>query len=533
MRRKSFIVVILLATGCAALVHQGRSQQTELSTPAPSAVGRLFVPAPPGAAKYGQRENEKDGQTPAIEMILAQLGNDAPTWDSRLAAAVSDLAAFVSREPLAYGTIEFALHHHGIVEPTPHLLVMFTTRSDDVALAQVVAERLRDIIATSTYQWLGIGVADRQGSERVVIAAMQVSHLTLDPVPRSVPQGARVRLRGQVHVPYADPVVFVTRDSGEVVEVPVKRWGKGGFTAELSCDGDAIRLEVSAAANEGATVLANFPIYCGRVPPRQLQTQTVGAGDLGDLDAQESRLIGLINAERLRAGLSELQVDADVAAVARSYSEEMVRTGKVVHVSAISGAAYDRLKRAGIVRPLVQENLARSSSVDEAHRSLMNSPGHRANILSAQATHVGVGVVSASDGVADDLLVTELFTLSPPRLDLAKAQQQLGKRLRAARRLRADEALDRIAQKGAQEIAKRGAAEAKLLQDPDMLKPVAGRYKGIRAMVVAVGDLSQIGPERVAADTTITHLGVGVAQGSHPDLGPGAIFVVLLLGVGI
>jgi len=66
-----------------------------------------------------------------------------------------------------------------------------------------------------------------------------------------------------------------------------------------------------------------------------------------------------------------------------------------------------------------------------------------------------------------------------------------------------------------------------------MLKPVAGRYKGIRAMVVAVGDLSQIGPERVAADTTITHLGVGVAQGSHPDLGPGAIFVVLLLGVGI
>jgi uncharacterized protein YkwD len=51
--------------------------------------------------------------------------------------------------------------------------------------------------------------------------------------------------------------------------------------------------------------------------------------------------------------------------------------------------------------------VARASSPGEAERGLMNSPGHRANILSRLVTRVGIGIVA--DEAAHELLVTQVF----------------------------------------------------------------------------------------------------------------------------
>jgi len=52
------------------------------------------------------------------------------------------------------------------------------------------------------------------------------------------------------------------------------------------------------------------------------------------------------------------------------------------------------MKAAGVSYRYAGENLAGAPTVEMAHNSLMNSPGHRANILNANFTKIGIGVVS-------------------------------------------------------------------------------------------------------------------------------------------
>ena len=76
------------------------------------------------------------------------------------------------------------------------------------------------------------------------------------------------------------------------------------------------------------------------------------------------------------------------------------------HQSPVSGSPFDRLKAAGITYTRAGENLAYAQSVAVAHRALMDSPGHRENILRPEFTRIGIGVINAG---AYGRMVTQLF----------------------------------------------------------------------------------------------------------------------------
>ena len=76
------------------------------------------------------------------------------------------------------------------------------------------------------------------------------------------------------------------------------------------------------------------------------------------------------------------------------------------HESPVAGSPFDRLKAAGITYARAGENLAYAQSVAVAHRALMDSPGHRENILRPEFTRIGIGVISAG---AYGRMVTQLF----------------------------------------------------------------------------------------------------------------------------
>ena len=63
------------------------------------------------------------------------------------------------------------------------------------------------------------------------------------------------------------------------------------------------------------------------------------------------------------------------------------------HSSPTTGMVENRLQRAGVVVSVCGENVAQADSPDDAHRVLMDSPAHRANVLAPQACDVGVGRV--------------------------------------------------------------------------------------------------------------------------------------------
>ncbi len=63
------------------------------------------------------------------------------------------------------------------------------------------------------------------------------------------------------------------------------------------------------------------------------------------------------------------------------------------------------------------------------------------------------------------------------------------------------------------------------------MSSVRARYGRVRSVVVAVAELRQVLASKLPKSSGMTHFGVGVAQGHHPELGDGAIYVVVVFGL--
>lgn len=111
------------------------------------------------------------------------------------------------------------------------------------------------------------------------------------------------------------------------------------------------------------------------------------------LTADEQKMLDLVNSERKKAGLAPLKVDMRLVEISRMKSKDMIDKNYFSHTSPTYGSPFDMLKKSGISYSYAGENLAGSNDVERAHVNLMNSPGHRRNILNSNYTHVGIGIV--------------------------------------------------------------------------------------------------------------------------------------------
>lgn len=114
----------------------------------------------------------------------------------------------------------------------------------------------------------------------------------------------------------------------------------------------------------------------------------------GDLSAQEKQMFDLVNADRKKNGLSELTIDYEVSRVARIKAQDMADNDYFSHTSPTYGSPFEMLKKFGVSYSAAGENIAGNNTVQNAETAFMNSPGHRANILSSRYTAVGIGIVN-------------------------------------------------------------------------------------------------------------------------------------------
>ncbi|MBM7703131.1 CAP domain-containing protein [Metabacillus iocasae] len=113
----------------------------------------------------------------------------------------------------------------------------------------------------------------------------------------------------------------------------------------------------------------------------------------------EKKVVELVNQERQKAGLAPLQLDTKLSDVAREKSRDMMNKGYFDHQSPTYGSPFDMMKQFGISYKAAGENIAKGQRTpEEVMNGWMNSSGHRANILSNNFTHIGVGYVKASNG---------------------------------------------------------------------------------------------------------------------------------------
>lgn len=112
----------------------------------------------------------------------------------------------------------------------------------------------------------------------------------------------------------------------------------------------------------------------------------------------EQEVIRLVNEIRVENGLKALTYDWELARVARYKSQDMKDNKYFAHNSPVYGTPFQMIKNFGISYRSAGENIAKGYATPQAVvNGWMNSSGHRANILNANYTHIGVGYVSGGN----------------------------------------------------------------------------------------------------------------------------------------
>jgi Ca2+-binding RTX toxin-like protein len=142
---------------------------------------------------------------------------------------------------------------------------------------------------------------------------------------------------------------------------------------------------------------------------------------MSQANAYEQYILELINAERAKTGAQPLAFDGDLNEAAELHSDWMLDFDTFSHTGANGSSAGDRMTAAGYRfygSWTWGENVAwmsaRSPSgwQDEAlglHTNLMNSSGHRANILNANFREIGVGFETGVYKGYHSAMLTENF----------------------------------------------------------------------------------------------------------------------------
>ena len=124
-------------------------------------------------------------------------------------------------------------------------------------------------------------------------------------------------------------------------------------------------------------------------------------------EVSEREMFKYVNDERRKNGVSELVVRDELVPVARNHAEDMWRRGYFGHYSPEGESVGDRLDKVSVTYFIAGENLALAPTVQTAHTGLMNSEGHKRNILDPDFKRVGIGVVD--NGVYGKMFV-QIFT---------------------------------------------------------------------------------------------------------------------------
>src|ERR1051326_8162633 len=113
----------------------------------------------------------------------------------------------------------------------------------------------------------------------------------------------------------------------------------------------------------------------------------------------EKQVFDQLNQERQKAGLPALEWNELAAEAARRHAALLAENATLSHQFTGEPSLAERLGAAGVRFTRAGENIARTEHIEDIHPALMNSPGHRANILNPHYNAVGIAVVERSGRV--------------------------------------------------------------------------------------------------------------------------------------
>lgn len=206
---------------------------------------------------------------------------------------------------------------------------------------------------------------------------------------------------------FTDTSKLTTSDpTGEYFGAPViKSGGKFSFSYNAEKAGRYI----IAIDNKGGEPIFSHPIYIGDkiplIPDFFDLNDREFFDDTFNITTSRTELLNLINDTRESYGLATLALAPDLTLLAQNHADDMAVKNYFAHVNLDSKTPDDRRLESGITTP-VGENIAKDTSVEFGHYSLIRSPSHRINILKVDWERVGLGITE-KDGY---LYIVEEFS---------------------------------------------------------------------------------------------------------------------------
>jgi len=415
--------------------------------------GSLFAPLPPDVARYSTVASPEgvvggEAAQDAAALLVAYLRErgDEPKPDAALAGAAAWLlqGAYAGENRFDARAIEAAAQRFGYAGLILGATLSSLNNDSVVNIEQIVAQVPNNRRVTR----YGVrGVPGRNVA--IVIGTVEVD---LAAFPRAVELGGEVGLSGAVSERYERASVFVRDPSGQVRELP-QPGRQVQATLRLETQG-VYQVEVMGYGQSGPVVLMNVPIRVGQAQSAAALTGRKLDPNLTTEQA-EARLLTLLNAARREHQLAALAADDELGAIALAHSRDMAKHHFFGHVSPTTGTLNDRVSRAGARVSKGAECVALEFTPEGAHLGLMQSPAHRAGMLDADFTHVGIGVTLRQTETGERMLLATLVLARRPPPEAARKSAaevfQAIQRLREASKVgaaRSDPSLSTLATAG-------------------------------------------------------------------------------------
>ena len=168
-----------------------------------------------------------------------------------------------------------------------------------------------------------------------------------------------------------------------------------------------MRIRIFAAAVAVATVSLVLPTFVNGASPGAIGQAALTtslaparrvAPPLPAATPLSAAVIDLVNAERAGRGLAPMVWDQRLELAAQRHSDDQAAMRQMSHTGSDGSSLAERLARVGFSSRASGENVATGqTSAASVMSAWMNSPGHRANILSSN-TRLGVGFAAGADG---------------------------------------------------------------------------------------------------------------------------------------
>lgn len=244
-----------------------------------------------------------------------------------------------------------------------------------------------------------------------------------------------------------------------------------------------------------------------------------------DTSAIEQNLFKLINKERKKLGLSPLGFSLPLSLLARRHSQDMARQENISHFSSSGNVYTDRLLEDGFYFRKNGENVAFSSGpvAELIHKGLMESPGHRANILDPDFDEVGIGVIFKEN---NGYYTTQDFIRSLELKEEEAVKREIQKKINGLRRENFLPPL--LFLKEADKYAYKYSLQKTEDRSPPALPSHFGQAYTIYITSPSLENLRPIYEDKIL-DKIYETVGLGVSFGRNKKYPGGCYFITLIL----